>query len=292
VISLYDADKAGLTATERNLGNFLREGLESKVVVLPGAKDPDSLLHDESKSPEERKKILVTAFDESILAVDYLVQNTVLPEKNAQTRGKKLRALVDILDQVPDEIERTVFKKDIAKRFELPESMLFATQAPISPAIAPMGASKTSAKTAISNDRWEREILKFLILYGEIEAFALSETLAFLCSSSKWGNLILRLAELGLESKTIAQLKWLEEVEPELQTVIREWVLEVKQEPVHQVSKLLWSDLVRGLKRSYVQRESERIQKDLIAAEKEQNLGRVRSLLSEKQSLVRMIQLQ
>lgn len=296
VISLYDADRAGLAATERNLGNFLREGLESKVVVLQGAKDPDSLLHDESKTPDERKKILVTAFDESILAIDYLVQNTVLVEKNAQQRGKKLRSLVDILDHVPDEIERTVLKKDLAKRFELPEAMLFATAETRAvnqlPTTAPMGASSRPATTTPSNDRWEREILKFLILNGDLGDFSLTEAMPFLGSASKWGNLLLRLAELELKSGAIAQLKWLEEIEPELQSAIREWVLEVKQESVSQVSQMLWSDLIRGLKRSYVQRESERIQKDLVAAETEKNFDRVRSLLSEKQSLVRMIQLQ
>lgn len=292
VISLYDADRAGLAATERNLGNFLREGIESKVVLLPGAKDPDSFLHDESKTPEERKRVLATSFDESTLAVDYLIQNMVLTEKNAQLRGKKLRALVDILDHVPDEIERTVFKKDIAKRFELPENLLFAKAAVPGPEkMAPMGATSASPMTA-SNDRWEREILKFLVLYGELGDFALTEATSFLSSASKWGNLLLRLAEIGLKSAAIAQLKWLDEIEPDLQTVVREWVLEAKQEPIHQVSQMMWSDLLRGLKKSYVQRESERIQKDLVAAEKEQNSDRVRSLLTEKQSLVRMFQLQ
>ncbi|MBN8554163.1 MAG: DNA primase [Deltaproteobacteria bacterium] len=286
VISLYDADRAGLQATEKNLGNFLKEGLESKVVVLPNSKDPDALLHDETKSPEDRKLLLKKAFDESILAVDYLVQNTVLVEKNAMNRGKKLRSLVDILDQVPDEIERAVLKKDLAARFELPENLLFPKAAPEAQRPPPMGARKA---VDLDKDlgRWEREILRFLVLSGEKAEFSLTELVPYLFSTSKWGSLLLRLIELQLKSQTIAELHWLNEVESENQSTIREWALEMKPELNSNEAVALWADLVRGVKRSYFQRESERIQKNLIAAEEARDSDLVRRLLTEKQDLMK-----
>jgi DNA primase len=288
VISLYDADRAGLAATEKNLGNFLREGLESKVVLLPNAKDPDSFLHDESHSVEDRKNLLRKSFENSTPALDYLIQNTILTEANAQTRGQRLRNLVTIIDQVPDEIERAVLKKDIAKRFDLPERMLSArTQAP-----APTFERPTAASTSNEDDRWEREILKFLVIWGEKGSFTLTGIVSYLLFGSKWTSLLLRLAELQLDSRAIAQLSWLADVDIGLQATIREWVLEEKIEEKSDSGSVdlntLWGDLQKRLRRSYFQRENERIQKAIVTAEEANDFENVRRLLSEKQDLLKL----
>ncbi|MDB5036968.1 MAG: primase [Bacteriovoracaceae bacterium] len=292
VISLYDADRAGLAATEKNLGNFLREGLESKVVVLPNAKDPDAFLHDETMSVDERKNLLRKSFESSVSALDYLIKNTVLSESNAQVRGQRLRGLVSILDHVPDEIERAVLKKDLAKRFELPESMLFSKTSPekdlprFAPNLAP--APTITGDT----DRWEREILRFLVKWGEKGDFALTGLISYLSSTSKWTSLLLRLTELQLESKAIAHLQWLTDVDVEVQSTIREWAMEEKIEEKSDFAAMdfgtLWADLQKGLRRSYFQKENERIQRDLVAAEEQSDIDRVRGLLSEKQDLLKM----
>ena len=80
-------------------------------------KDPDGLLHDISRSKEERKQLLRKCLEDSVPALDYLVQTVVLPEMNAMVRGQKLRALVEILSLVPDEIERTMLKKGSGQAF-------------------------------------------------------------------------------------------------------------------------------------------------------------------------------
>ncbi len=285
VISLYDADKAGVMATEKNLGNFLREGLEAKVVLLPNGKDPDAFLHNEAIALEDRKIQLRVAFQNSISAVDYLVQNTVLNEKNAMTRGQRLRGLVNILDQVPDEIERAVLKKDIAKRFELPERMLMGAQA------EPLSTDKFEPKMGVSaaeNSRWEREILRFLVKWGEKEAFDLTGLIPYLSSASKWASLLLRLIELRLESRVIGELRWLNDVEADLQAEIREWVLEDKVFEGSFDIRALWVDLQKGLRRSYFQREGDRIQFAIETAEENDDVEKVRKLLSEKQDLLKL----
>jgi DNA primase len=291
VISLYDADRAGLAATEKNLGNFLKDGIEAKVVLLPGAKDPDAFLHDETHSVEERKALLRKSFEKSVTALDYLVQNTILTEQNAQNRGMKLRGLVTILDQVPDEIQRTVLKKDLAKRFELPEAMLM-NKTSEKEALLDAPKRSNSEDLGRESDRWEREILRFLVRWGGKGSFNLTEVIPYLLSGSKWTSLLLRLAELRLESKAIAELHWLTDIDAEIQSTIREWLLEEKiEDKSDAVSidfKALWGDFQKRLRQSYFQRESERIQRALVAAEEKSEFVEVRKLLSEKQDLLKL----
>lgn len=290
VISLYDADTAGIAATEKNLGNFLKEGLEAKVVLLPKGKDPDAYLHDIQISPEDRKLGLRKAFENSSLALDYLVQNTVLVEKNALARGQKLRSLVNILNEVPDPIERTMLKKDLAKRFELPEAMLSAED-PASASLKAqraIGAAIPAPQTPLEGDKWEREILKFLVKWGESGGFDLSSVLPYLSSNSKWASLLLRLSELRLESKAIAGLDWAFDLEPEVQALLREWALEDRPQEDSFDKNALWQDLIKGLVRGYFQRESERIQKAIVLAENKGDVDSVRKLLTEKQDLLRL----
>ncbi len=287
IISLYDADQAGLMATQKNLGNFLKEGMESKVVVLPHSKDPDAFLHSAEMSAEDKKSHLKKAFDASTPALDYLVQKSVLIEREAGARGKKLRHLVETLDQVPDDLQKAVLKKDLAKRFELPENLLFRGAEPMEPpksaSIKPLSVSEPG--------RWEREIVRFLIHWGEGLDISLMDALPFLLSSTVWGSVLFKIIETDLDLKTIAQMSWLEEMDSEVQAVVREWALEPRTEMEPTEVLNLWRDLLSRLRKSYFERESERLQKAIIQAEKNNEEDKLRGLLAEKQGLTRFVKL-
>ncbi len=280
-ISLYDSDSAGLAATERNLSIFLKEGIESKVAMIPTGKDPDQFLHDQTHSEVERKAALKKIFEAAVPAVDYLVEKTVLVEKTAVGKGKRLRALVSILDQIPDDLQRAVVKKELAKKFELAENLLLKPQDSPKPMPAPK-----QAKMEVTDDRWEREIVRFLVQYGDRQAFEVAEFRPYLLPSSKWTSLLVRFLDLGLESRSIAGLGWLTDCEPDTQAVIREWSLE----PVHESElSMLWADLLKGTRRAYFRRESERLQRELSQADERKDMNRSRELLSEKRDLVRLM---
>jgi len=310
VISLYDLDQAGLSATEKNLGLFLKEGLESKVVNLPKSKDPDSFLHESGFTPEVAQDQLRQAFDRSEPAVDYLIEK-ILKEKEALTRGQKIRGLVQLLDQVPNEIERTIFKKDLAKRFDLPENLLFPKEStPSEVEVDPrkrlplgiqqqaiqlptqLGEEKTQkASGGTDEGRWEREILRFLVEWGEEKEFSLTDLAPYLSFSSKWAYPLLRILELQLDSKTIARLEKLEDhLESETVNQLREWSFASKKDDLGETDlDQVWKDLMGGLKRSYFKRESERLQREIQEAETNRDSERSRRLLSEKQDLIGML---
>ncbi len=297
VISLYDADRAGLAATEKNLGNFLREGLEAKVVILPTGKDPDAFLHQPQVSAADLRSQLKTSFENSTSAVDFLVKNSVLTEETPMQRAKKLRDLIRILDEIPDEVERDYIKRDLAKRFELNESIMLGTKPEAQGAsfdrvreTVPQGASHRAPQNI---DLWERETLRFAIQYGEKLAFTLTDIIPFL-SSSRWSQVLLRLNELGSDSRQIAALQWMSDTDarlqdPETKAAINHWIFEQAPEIEEQDLQTLWADLKKGLKKSYYQRYSRELQDRIIAAEKSGSGEELMKLISEKRDLVELM---
>ena len=200
VISLYDADFAGVQATERNLEHFIAEGIEAKVLVLPEAKDPDAFLHSSKLSNEEKRKELKKIFKSAMPALDYLVQRKVLSQKDSIQKARALRELNDFLEKVPDPIERQVLKQDLAKRFSLPKE-LFQAQNPAKPAKLAQKGQRRKSKV-----EWDRELLKFLVLFGKDQDFSLTEVLPYLSFSTKWSKLLKALINQGLNSSQITSL--------------------------------------------------------------------------------------
>lgn len=283
-VSLYDSDKAGLLATERNLGLFMKEGLESKVVTIPSGKDPDGYLHDTAGSDSDKKKGLRNLFEQAQPALEYLVEKTVLSEATATARGRKLRGLVELLDQIPDELQRMVVKKDLARKFDLPEKLLGSTEGngrePLPPTV------QAQQKLDGAEDRWEREMVRFLCSQGARFTVDLGDLRLYCHPQSKWTSLLVRFLDLGLDSKGIASLDWLNEETAEIQTQIREWCM-TDSAPVED-GMGVWSDLMKGLKRAYFKREGERLQKSLTEAEASHDTERVRQLLIEKRDLAKI----
>lgn len=319
VVSLFDADEAGLAATEKSLGLFMVEGIEAKIAFTPGSKDPDAFLHDQSLSLKERKDRLRSIFKEAKPALDYLIEKRVLAETDSIRRAKKVRSLVSLLNKMPDPVERGVLKSELARRFELPIGLMdeasTASEAPTVPAFKapqrPSGAAPTGLK---SSSQIAREILKFLVLFGKAQHFSLSDLIPYFSFSShepmdKWGKLLGDLIRNGYDTPTIAGLSWLENLagqevldlqdQEEIQTTVREWIFESTADGSNEIAGQTeiepqaiqgqWRVLERKLKKAYFERESRRLNEALKAAEKAKDKSRSKEVLREKQALVDLI---
>ncbi len=319
-VSLFDSDAAGLAATERNLALFFREGVEAKVALIPTGKDPDAFLNDSSKDLTTKRNELRKVFESARSALDYLVESKVLTAKSPTAKGKEIRGLVDLMNQIPDEIQKTVLKRDIAQRFGLPEGLVL--QEPVLTAARPTPPSGSKAlalknEPSRADDKYEREIVKFLVQSGDLDDFNFRDLRALVNGQSKWGEMLVRLLDLGLNSKDIAGLEWLSKLQVEsgpwaderssessdktgnkpsdnmpsqlVEIQIREWAVEGRSEvSSDEVAKKIWGDLIAGLKRAFVKRESEKLQNDLLLAEQQNDTEGARRILSEKQDLRRL----
>ncbi len=181
---LYDGDSAGIKASFRGIDLILEEGLNVKIVLFPDGDDPDSY----------SKKVSSSEFMSFISehTQDFLGFKTSMLLQEGKTdpiqRAQMIREIVHSVSLIPDPITRSIYTKEIAKQFELDESVVLnelnkfrknqlakdfqepaivsnseltdTFQAPIPQA--------DEAKVQLPYPHEEFELLRILVKYGEI----------------------------------------------------------------------------------------------------------------------------
>ena len=117
---LYDGDAAGIKASFRGIDLILEEGMNVKVVLFPEGEDPDSFSKKTSSSEfelyiKEHRQDFIT-FKASIL----LKENGNDPLKKSEL----IRDIVQSVSLIPDQITRSVYVQEIARQFEISESII------------------------------------------------------------------------------------------------------------------------------------------------------------------------
>jgi len=290
VVSLFDADDAGLAATSKGLELYLAEGLEAKVAVMKDGKDPDAFLHDPRTDMDEKNRILRELFKEAMPALDYLIEKRVLNEKDSIRRAKSVKALVDLIDRVPDPVERSVLKSDLGQRF----SISFETFSKEDAHMAQKPQKKPLGKRLEPKISVVREVLKFLVLFGKARSFGLADLLPYLSFSpispmsiedEKWAKILGEIIRNGYDSTTLTQLSWLESLDVETQSTVREWVLGPEKDNFYSgemdwpAVSGQWKVLELKLKRSFYDRESRRLHEAIQESEEVKDTSRTRELL-------------
>jgi DNA primase len=117
---LYDGDAAGIKASFRGIDLILEEGMNVKVVLFPDGEDPDSFSKKTSSTEleqyiKEHRQDFIT-FKSSIL----LQENGNDPLKKSEL----IRDIVQSVSLIPDQITRSVYVQEIARQFEINESII------------------------------------------------------------------------------------------------------------------------------------------------------------------------
>lgn len=115
VIISYDMDDAGRRAADKAMRLFEEVGLEVKLLVMQGAKDPDEYI---KKFGKENFKRVLEGSDSKF---DYQL-NYVLSQYNVEDPQQKIEAakkLVSIIANFPSETERDIYIREVSKRFEI-----------------------------------------------------------------------------------------------------------------------------------------------------------------------------
>jgi DNA primase len=119
IIVNYDPDTAGQAATERSLTLLLEQGVEVRVLALPGGKDPDSFIRAEGAAA------YIKLLNEAPPYVDYLISRA--RKMDMSTGEGKLRAvnfLMPYVQRIPDRILRSEWATRIAQQLRLEEPVL------------------------------------------------------------------------------------------------------------------------------------------------------------------------
>ncbi len=119
VTILYDGDAAGIKASFRGIDLLLEEGLNVRVVLFPDGDDPDSYSKKVSSS-ELDDYIKSNTKDFVTFKAEILLQGTTDPIQ----RSKLIHDIVHSISLIPDQISRTVYTKEIAKRFDIDQTIV------------------------------------------------------------------------------------------------------------------------------------------------------------------------
>ena len=117
---LYDGDAAGIKASFRGIDLILEEGMNVKVVLFPDGEDPDSFAKKNSNAElaifiKEQKQDFIT-FKAQILLKD--------GENDPLKKSDLIREIVQSVGLIPDQITRSVYVKEIARQFDIEESII------------------------------------------------------------------------------------------------------------------------------------------------------------------------
>lgn len=121
VILLFDGDKAGVKAAEKAAALFVKNNLDSRVVVLPDGLDPDDYFKE--YEPADFEKLLTDASTD----LDFLIERTLptLANQGLEAQKKVLQEFSNLIDGVTDSIKRDLMLSKLSKAFNVEKRNLF-----------------------------------------------------------------------------------------------------------------------------------------------------------------------
>jgi DNA primase len=120
LITVFDADEAGIKASLRALPLFLEEEVAGKTVLLPEGEDPDEFLRKGNLEDFEERVIhavpLIDFFFEWLMKTHDI--------KSIDGKVKVAEEGMALIDKIPNKIRKNFYTKTLAEKLDLPESLL------------------------------------------------------------------------------------------------------------------------------------------------------------------------
>lgn len=165
VVVNYDADSAGVAATERSLGMLLEEGFEVRVLPLADGLDPDSFVR--QRGAEAYRKLL----EQAPAYLDYLTDRAATAHDQSTPEGKirAANAVLPYLAKVGNRLLRDEMATRVAERLRLDEKLLRDELK----RVAHAGGRELPVKpeaAALKISPAERELLQVLLESSELAA--------------------------------------------------------------------------------------------------------------------------
>ena len=179
---LYDGDAAGIKASFRGIDLILEEGLNVQVVMFPDGEDPDS--YAKKHSEEELAEMIQESKQDFITFKASVLMSGI--DDDPIKKAKLIRDVVESVSLIPDQITRSVYVQQIAKKFDIQErtisnELIKLLRSKVSkterypaqfenPERTPEPQQEAKLKTKpAKNEEYELDLIRFMIIFGSKE---------------------------------------------------------------------------------------------------------------------------
>lgn len=197
---LYDGDTAGINAALRGIDLLLEDGMNVKVVLLPEGEDPDSFARKQNAESFHRY-ISDNETDFIRFKTDLLIDEV---GDDPIKRSGMITNIVNSIAIIPDAITRSIYIQECSQSLNMPERILIAeinkirqrdwdkkkeqkdreeSKVSFGSTVMPKTGKENNADLKIDVkvaatpfDRFEREILRYVVRYGNLPIYQKFET--------------------------------------------------------------------------------------------------------------------
>lgn len=168
LVTAFDMDIAGDSATKRGIELAQKQGFDIKVAVMPKEQDPADVIN---QSPEKWQSLI----SESRSILQFYFESALAIHDKEKPEGKKeiAKILLPIVSRIPNKIEQSYWIKELAKELETKEENIEQEMKKVGRAVNKTQEEEKDSPATIQNqkksrrDIIEQKILSSVLAYPQ-----------------------------------------------------------------------------------------------------------------------------
>lgn len=277
LVIIFDPDEAGRHAVERSLKLFLAEKISARIVILPDNLDPDEYVR------KFGRQAMLDQISGSQSLIDFFIDKNVTPGQAPEKRIASLRESLAFLAQIDDVLQRNIFLKRMSERLGIDQELLKSELNKAGAAAKPAERTRPATKKK-EFDAVELGLIHMLLNRPEmVKSAAEKDIFSFFLDDElkQFGELLAREADDPEISGLIGRVE-----NGELQKQL--WKLMVSESPFENSSlERIFADTVKKIKIKWFRQRHKDLKSELLKAQERGDQKTCRSILIEKEKLIR-----
>jgi len=282
LITVFDADSAGVQATLRSLPIFLGEEVEGKTITLPRGEDPDEFLRKRSSEAFEKEVA------EAVPLIDFYMERLMktYDVKSIDGKVKIAEEGVALIGKMPQKIRQDFYIKSLAERLDLQASLLYEMLQ--SPRQDRAKIEKDLKKRSVEKSfpKSEEVVLRLMVHYPEMIRIISQEGVLKEFESPGLQRMAFELEKFYQKKGTLDLGEALGDLEEDLRKKLYEFVFEGGSLEGGDREKIL-KDCIQKIREKRLKRDEGELLKKIKDAERQQEGKGLEALLVARQDLTR-----
>jgi DNA primase len=282
LITVFDADVAGVQASLRALPLFLEEEVSGKTIILPKDEDPDEFLRKGNLEEFEKRAI------NAVSLIDFFFERLMKTHDTKSIDGKVKVAEegMALIDKIPNKIRKNFYTKALAERLDLPESLLMERLRSSSKDRSKGEEDFKKRPVEGSFPKSEEMVVRLMIHHPELIPTITEEGILREFESPVLQKMAENLAGLYQQRRRLDLTEALGCFEEDLKERLCEFAFQESDLEAGDREKIL-KDCIEKIRKKRLKRDEGEILKRIKEAEKQKGGKGLEALLMERQELTR-----